>query len=229
MKLRSISHLSILILIMFAAGCSLTDNNTISIDIENSNDSMDTNVEVMIMTGIFQPGGPATITVNSEEFAYTGDFLIDTYTMTSPIAAGTTFDVTIEMEGDSATMSITMPNQPGSVDATLTDEVNQEHNAAVALPITWSAGVLNPDIILVELWPFDTVGEVFYEVELAGNATTHTIPGGTLKSDLEGFPTDVDVSAINERTFPDREWVGSSSLVRTLFKNESEEFTTPDN
>jgi hypothetical protein len=149
--------------------------------------------------------------------------------MTSPIAAGTTFDVTVEMEGDSATISITMPNQPGSVDATLTDEFDQEHNAAVALPVTWSAVVPNPDMILVEVWPFDTVGEVSYEVELAGNATSHTIPGDTLKADLGGFPTDVDVSAINESIFPDREWIGSSSLVRTLFKNESEEFTTPDN
>lgn len=121
--------------------------------------------------------------------------------LTSPIAAGTTFDVTVEMEGDSATIGITMPNQPGSVDATLTDEFDQEHNAAVALPFTWSAVVPNPDMILVELWPFDTIGEVFYEVELAGNSTSHTIPGDTPKADLGGFPTDVDVSASQFRAY----------------------------
>lgn len=229
MKLRSIFQLSILILVMFMVGCSLLDDNTIAIDVENSNDSPNTRVEVMIMVGILQTGGPATITVNGEQFTYTGDFLIDTYTMSSPISGGAAVTVTVEMEGDSSTVNTTMPNQPGSVDATLTDEANKEHNASVALPVSWSAVVPNPDMILVELWPFDTVGEVFYEVELAGSATDHTVPGGTFKADLGGVPTDVDVSAINESTFPDKDWIGASSLVRTIFKNESEEFVTPDN
>jgi hypothetical protein len=63
---------------------------------------------------------------------------------------------------------------------------------------------------------------------LAGSATSYTIPGGTLKADLGGSTTEVDVSAINDAALSGAEWIGSSSLLRVIYSNESESFTTPD-
>ena len=170
----------VLILLIAAAslafiGCENGGGAALDVAAEVDTDSTGSVAAVLIMENLSFVAD-ATVTVNDENVPY---FLFGYAGAITTVNGGDTATLKIQRGGTNINSTLTMPNRP-----TVSAPTAGTYDASNALLVQWGAITTPPavDNIVVKVDDDYTVDSDGYEVFLSSASTSHSIPGGTLKS-----------------------------------------------
>ena len=130
----------------------------------------------------------ATVTVKNANAPY---FMIGYITQGTPaISEGEDVDITVVRGENTVTATLPMPEKP-----VITSPADDSwHDANSQINVQWTLST-TPDLIFFEIEKSYTVSGEDYTAQLAGTATSHSIPAGTLRASINGI--EINVYSVN--------------------------------
>ena len=133
----------------------------------------------------------ATVTVKNTNAPY---FMVGYITQGTPaISEGEDVDIMVARGENTVTATLPMPEKP--VITSPADD--SSHDADSRIDVQWTLST-TPDLIFFEIEDSDTVSGDDYTDQLAGTATSHSIPAGTLWVDTNDI--EINVYSVNMTT-----------------------------
>jgi hypothetical protein len=151
----------------------------------------------------------ATVTINGTSASY---IMFGYMTQGAPsINVDEDVEIIVDRGENAITATLPMPEKP----VITTPADNSWHDSNSTINVQWNTLSTTPDMIIFEIKEFYTVSGDDYTTELAGTATSHSIPAGTLLSGISGI--EINVYSVNLTTnFTGSVIVGSFYTVSHL-------------